>query len=135
MASSAKDETTNTPSVATLFLIAEQLEDARRGGLALVRGAIAASAAHLYGWAEASSYATPFVSEVGLRSDVVGTIELDPSVDAKAVAGVLRASGVVDVDPYRGVGRNQLRIAIFPAIDTADVQALTACIDWIAERL
>ncbi len=136
LASSAKNETNNTPAVATLFLLVDQLEwMLAGGGLDWCVGRSRASSDHLYEWAESSSFATPFVGAPALRSQVVGTIELDPSVDAKVVAAVLRASGVVDVDPYRGVGSNQLRIGMFPAIDTADVQALTACIDWIVERL
>jgi len=136
LASSAKNETNNTPAVATLFLLVDQLEwMLAGGGLDWCVGRSRASSDHLYEWAESSSFATPFVGAPALRSQVVGTIELDPSVDAKVVAAVLRASGVVDVDPYRGVGTNQLRIGMFPAIDTADVQALTACIDWIVERL
>jgi phosphoserine aminotransferase len=136
LASSAKNETNNTPAVATLLLLVDQLEwMLAGGGLDWCVERSRASSEHLYDWAESSSFATPFVGAPGLRSLVVGTIELDPSVDAKAVAATLRASGIVDVDPYRGVGRNQLRIGMFPSIDTADVEALTACIDWVAERL
>lgn len=135
LASSAKDETNNTPAVATLVMLVDQIEwMLAGGGLDWCVGRSRASADHLYGWAAASSYASPFVSAPGLRSAVVGTIELDASIDAKAVAATLRASGIVDLDPYRGVGRNQLRIGMFPSIETADVQALTACIDWIVER-
>jgi phosphoserine aminotransferase len=136
LASSAKNETNNTPAVATLFLLVDQLEwMIAGGGLDWCVARSRASSDHLYGWAESSSFATPFVGAPALRSQVVGTIEFDASIDTKVVAAALRASGVVDVDPYRGVGRNQLRIGMFPAIDTADVQALTACIDWIVERL
>jgi phosphoserine aminotransferase len=135
LASSAKNETNNTPAVATLLLLVDQLEwMLAGGGLDWCVSRSRASSDFLYDWAESSSFATPFVGSPGLRSLVVGTIELDPSVDAKAVAATLRASGIVDVDPYRGVGRNQLRIGMFPSIDTADVEALTACIDWIVER-
>jgi phosphoserine aminotransferase len=135
LASSAKNETNNTPAVATLLLLVDQLEwMLAGGGLDWCVSRSRASSDFLYDWAESSSFATPFVGSPALRSLVVGTIELDPSVDAKAVAATLRASGIVDVDPYRGVGRNQLRIGMFPSIDTADVEALTACIDWIVER-
>ncbi len=92
------------------------------------------SSDHLYGWAEASSFATPFVEQPAARSLVVGTIDIDESVDAAAVAATLRANGIVDTEPYRKLGRNQLRIAMFPAIEPADVEALTACIDWVVER-
>jgi phosphoserine aminotransferase len=135
LASSAKDETNNTPAVATLFLLVDQIDwMLDGGGLDWCVGRSRASSEHLYRWAEASSFATPFVGDPALRSAVVGTIEFDPSIDAKALAGTLRASGILDVDPYRGIGRNQLRIGMFPAIETADVEALTACIDWIVER-
>jgi phosphoserine aminotransferase len=135
LASSAKDETNNTPAVATLFLLVDQLEwMLDGGGLDWCVGRSRASSEHLYAWAEASPFAAPFVGDPGLRSSVVGTIEFDSSVDAKALAATLRANGIVDVDPYRGVGRNQLRVGMFPSIDTADVEALTACIDWVVER-
>ncbi len=135
LGSNAKDETNNTPAVATLFLLVDQIEwMLAGGGLDWCVGRSRASADHLYAWAEASPFATPFVGDPALRSAVVGTIEFDPSVDAKALAGTLRANGIVDVDPYRGVGRNQLRVGMFPSIETADVEALTACIDWIVER-
>jgi len=135
MAASAKDETTNTPSVATLFLIAEQLDwMLANGGLDWCVARARQSSEHLYAWAEQAPLAAPFVTDPALRSLVVGTIELDPSIDASALAQTLRANGIVDVDPYRGVGGNQLRIAMFPSIEPADVQALTACIDWVIER-
>jgi phosphoserine aminotransferase len=135
MASSAKDETTNTPSVATLFLIAEQLDwMLAAGGLDWCVGRARESSDHLYAWAEHAPLAAPFVKDPALRSLVVATVELDPSIDAPALARTLRANGVVDVDPYRGVGGNQLRIAMFPSIDPADIRALTACIDWVIER-
>jgi phosphoserine aminotransferase len=94
-----------------------------------------ASSEHLYDWAESSGFATPFVSEPESRSLVVGTIDFDAAVDAAAVASTLRANGILDTEPYRKLGRNQLRIGMFPAVDTADVQALTACIDWVVEQL
>jgi phosphoserine aminotransferase len=135
LASSAKDETNNTPAVATLFLLVDQIDwMLDGGGLDWCVARSRASSDHLYRWAEASSFATPFVGDPALRSAVVGTIEFDPSIDAKALAGTLRANGILDVDPYRGIGRNQLRIGMFPAIETADVEALTACIDWVVER-
>ena len=95
----------------------------------------AASAAALYGWAEASPVATPYVVDPALRSNVVGTIDFDHSVDAAAVAKVLRANGVVDTEPYRKLGRNQLRIGMYPAVDPNDVEALTHCIDFVVSAL
>ena len=94
-----------------------------------------ASSGHLYGWAEASEFATPFVADPAKRSLVVGTIDFDDSVDAAVVAATLRANGIVDVEPYRKLGRNQLRIGMFPAVEPADVEALTACIDWVVENV
>jgi phosphoserine aminotransferase len=135
ISSSAKNETANTPSVATLFLIAEQLDwMLGNGGLDWCVGRARESSEHLYAWAEQAPFAAPFVTDPALRSLVVGTIELDPSVDAPALAKTLRANGIVDVDPYRGVGGNQLRIAMFPSIEPSDIQALTASIDWVIER-
>ena len=104
------------------------------GGLEWSAARTAASAAHVYGWAEAREYTSPFVAEPAARSPVVATIDFD-GVDAATVAAVLRANGIVDVEPYRKLGRNQLRIAMYPAIDPDDVKALTACIDHIVERL
>src|SRR5665647_2294466 len=95
----------------------------------------AEDSAHLYGWAEARDWATPFVTDPAARSQVVGTIDLDASIDAAAVCAVLRRNGVVDVEPYRKLGRNQVRVAMFPAVDPADVRALTACIDHVVDRL
>jgi len=89
----------------------------------------------LYSWAQSTSYATPFVADPDLRSQVVGTIDFSDEVDAAAVAKVLRANGIVDTEPYRKLGRNQLRVAMFPAVELDDVSALTACIDWVVERL
>jgi phosphoserine aminotransferase len=132
---STKDQTYNTPALATLFLLAEQLRwMLDGGGLQWCVQRTGASSRHLYGWAESHSYATPFVAEAAKRSLVVGTIDFADSVDAAALAATLRANGIVDVEPYRKLGRNQLRIGMFPAVDTADVQALTACIDWVLER-
>jgi phosphoserine aminotransferase len=133
---SVKDQTYNTPAVATLFLMADQVEwMLGMGGLDGCVARSSASSQHLYGWAEGSDYATPFVTEPASRSLVVGTVDFDESVDAAAVAATLRANGIVDVEPYRKLGRNQLRVGMFPAIETADVQALTACIDWVVERI
>ena len=94
-----------------------------------------ASSEHLYGWAERSGYTTPFVADPAKRSLVVGTIDFSDEVDAAVVAKTLRANGIVDTEPYRKLGRNQLRIGMFPAVEPADVQALTACIDWVVERI
>ena len=132
---SLKDQTYNTPALATLVLLAEQLDWMNAGGgLDFCVGRTTASSDHLYGWAEASSFATPFVGDPANRSLVVGTIDLDDAIDAAAVAATLRANGIVDVEPYRKLGRNQLRVAMFPAVDPADVEALTACVDWVVER-
>ncbi len=131
-----KDQTYNTPAVATLVLLADQVEwMVGQGGLDWCVQRTTASSGHLYGWAEASGYATPFVADPAKRSLVVGTVDFDPSVDAAAVAKALRENGIVDVEPYRKLGRNQLRVGLFPAIEPADVQALTACIDWVVERV
>ncbi len=133
---SVKDQTYNTPAVATLFLLADQVAwMLEAGGLDGCVARTRASSEHLYGWAESSSFATPFVAEPDSRSLVVGTIDFDEAVDATAVAATLRANGILDTEPYRKLGRNQLRIGMFPAVDTADVQALTACIDWVVEHL
>lgn len=133
---SAKDQTYNTPAVATLFLLADQLDWLNgNGGLEFAVGRTTASSSHLYGWAEKNPYTTPYVADPDARSLVVGTIDFDDSVDAAAVAKVLRANGIVDVEPYRKLGRNQLRVAMFPAVDPADVEALTASIDFVVEKL
>ena len=133
---SAKYQTYNTPALATLFLMAEQIDWINeRGGLKWAVDRTTDSSNRLYGWAERTSYTTPFVKEPGDRSLVVGTIDFEMPVDARAVASTLRANGIVDVEPYRKLGRNQLRIAMYPAIDPADVEALTACIDYVVERL
>lgn len=134
--SSRKDQTQNTPALATVFLANQQVRwILENGGLEFAAGRCDRSAATLYGWAEAHAVATPFVSDPDKRSHVVATIDFDESVDAKALAAVLRANGIVDTEPYRKLGRNQLRIAMFPAIDPADVEALTGCIDYVLERL
>ncbi|RBY86213.1 phosphoserine transaminase [Blastococcus sp. TF02A-26] len=133
---SGKDQTYNTPAVATLFLLADQID--WLNGLGGLSGAVdrtRESSGRLYGWAEKSEIATPFVAEPAERSLVVGTVDFADGVDAAQIAKVLRANGVVDVEPYRKLGRNQLRVGMFPAVDPDDVSALTACIDHVAERL
>ncbi len=133
---SAKEQTLNTPALATLVLMREQLRWLlANGGLAWADGRTADSARRLYGWAEASPYAGCFVADPAHRSQVVGTIDMAEGVDAAAVAATLRANGIVDVEPYRKLGRNQLRVALFPAIDPEDVTALTTCIDYAVAHL
>jgi len=133
--SSRKDQTYNTPSIATLFMLAEQLDwMIGLGGLTGCVARTTTSSNHLYGWADDSDYAEPFVANRANRSLVVGTIDLDESVDGELVASVLRSNGVLDVEPYRKLGRNQLRVAMFPAIESSDVEALTACIDWVVDN-
>jgi phosphoserine aminotransferase len=133
---SMKDQTYNTPAVGTLVLMAEQIDwMLGLGGLDACVARTADSSGRLYAWAEKSEYATPFVAEPAHRSQVVGTIDFEDGVDAAAVAKVLRANGIVDTEPYRKLGRNQLRIGMFPAVDPDDVHALTACVDWVVERL
>ncbi len=133
---SAKDQTYNTPSVSTLFLMAEQLDWMNsQGGLEAMVARTTASSEALYGWAERTAYTTPYVKDPAHRSLVIGTIDLDESIDADAVAATLRANGIVDTEPYRKLGRNQLRIAMYPAIDPADVEALTACVDHVVGAL
>jgi phosphoserine aminotransferase len=132
---SRKDQTYNTPALATLLLLADQVEwMLAGGGLEWCVQRTGASSGHLYGWAEAAEYASPFVADPDKRSLVVGTIDFAESVDAAALAAILRANGIVDVEPYRKLGRNQLRVGMFPAVDPADVEALTACIDWTIEN-
>ena len=133
---SVKDQTYNTPAIATLFLLADQLAwMLEQGGLDAMVARTTESSSHLYEWAERRPDATPFVADSVKRSLVVGTIDFTEEVDAAALAATLRANGIVDVEPYRKLGRNQLRIAMFPATDPSDVRALTACIDWVLERL
>ena len=133
---SAKQQTYNTPAVATLFLLAEQVEWLlSQGGLSWATSRTADSAARLYTWAEKAPYAVPFVADPAQRSQVVATIDFTTGVDAAAVAAALRSNGIVDTEPYRKLGRNQLRIGMFPSVDPADVEALTACIDYVIERL
>ncbi len=129
------EQTYNTPALATIFLAAEQTEwMLAQGGLAWATKRTAESAAILYGWAERSPVATPFVTDPALRSNVVATIDFAESVDAAAVSRVLRANGIVDTEPYRKLGRNQIRVAMFPAVEPADVERLTASIDYVLER-
>jgi phosphoserine aminotransferase len=133
---SRKNQTYNTPAIATLFLFAEQLDWMNgNGGLEFATARSADSASRLYSWAESTEYTTPFVADPAARSQVVGTIDVVDSVDASAVAATLRANGIVDTEPYRKLGRNQLRIAMFPAIDPDDVEALTGCIDYVVGQL
>ncbi len=133
---SLKNQTYNTPAIATLVLLAEQIDWLRdNGGLDWATKRTGDSSARLYSWAEASSFATPFVTDPALRSQVVGTIDFSDAVDAGAVAAILRANGIVDTEPYRKLGRNQLRVGMFPAVEPDDVSALTQCIDWVTERL
>ena len=135
VANSRLDQTLNTPAIATLFMLADQLAWLNgQGGLAFASARTRASADHIYGWAEASPYAVPFVAEAALRSPVVATIDFE-GVDAPRIAATLRTNGVVDTEPYRKLGRNQLRIGMFPNVEPDDVVQLTRCIDWVVERL
>jgi phosphoserine aminotransferase len=130
------DQTYNTPALATILLMAEQIDWFNaQGGLDWCVSRTTESSSALYSWAQASDFATPFVTDPALRSLVVGTIDLDDSIDATAVTKALRANGIVDVEPYRKLGRNQLRVAMFPAIEPDDVRSLTSCIDWIVGEL
>ena len=130
------DQTLNTPALATLFLLGEQLDWLLgQGGLGWATKRCDESAGIVYGWAEARGYATPFVTDPAMRSHTVATIDLDPTVDAGAVTRALRANGIVDTESYRKLGRNQLRIAMFPAIEPADLDTLTRAVDWLVERL
>jgi phosphoserine aminotransferase len=136
IASSRLEQTYNTPALATLLLLAEQVEWFNdNGGLEWAASRSDRSSEILYGWAERSQFAAPFVAKPDDRSRVVGTIEFVDGVDAAAIAKVLRANGVVDTEPYRRLGRNQLRVAMFPGIEPDDVEALTTCVDYIVERL
>jgi phosphoserine aminotransferase len=130
------EQTYNTPALATLWLLAEQIDWFNaQGGLPWCVARTAESSSALYSWADASSYATPFVTDPALRSAAVATIDFDEGVDAAAIAKVLRANDVVDTEPYRKLGRNQLRIAMFPAVEPEDVRRLTACIDHVVSAL
>ncbi len=130
------DQTYNTPALMTLMLLADQIEWMNsNGGLKFAAGRSAESASKLYSWAEKTSYTTPFVTDPAMRSKVVGTINFDESIDAMAVAAALRANGIVDTEPYRKLGKNQLRVGMFPAIDPSDIDALTASIDFVVAAL
>jgi phosphoserine aminotransferase len=133
---SVKDQTYNTPALATIVMMSEQVDWFNsRGGLSFATGRSARSAEALYTWADKVEYASPYVSDPAKRSAVIGTIDFAESVDATELAKVLRANGIVDTEPYRKLGRNQLRVAMFPAIESADVEALTACIDYVVGEL
>ncbi len=130
------NQTYNTPAVATIFLMAEQIDWFNsNGGLKWTTERTHESSQNLYNWAEATSFTTPYVQDPALRSDVIGTIDFADEVDASAVAKILRANGIVDVEPYRKLGRNQLRVAMFPAIEPDDVKALTECIDYVVNNM
>jgi phosphoserine aminotransferase len=130
------DQTYNTPALITLMLLADQINWMNEnGGLKFTTDRTADSAKRLYGWAEKTSYTTPFVVDPAQRSNVIGTINFDDAIDATKVAAALRANGIVDTEPYRKLGKNQLRIAMFPAIDPADIDALTASIEYVVSQL
>ena len=130
------DQTYNTPALVTLMLLADQIEWMNAGGgLSFSAGRSAQSSDILYTWAEKTSYTTPFVTDPAMRSKVVGTINFDDAIDATKIAAALRANGIVDTEPYRKLGKNQLRIGMFPSVDPSDVTALTQCIDFVVESL
>jgi phosphoserine aminotransferase len=130
------DQTYNTPALVTLMLLAEQIEWMNsNGGLSFAAGRSSASSNILYSWAEKTSYTTPFVTDPAMRSKVVGTINFDDAIDATKISAALRANGIVDTEPYRKLGKNQLRIGMFPAVDPSDVEALTKCIDHVVAAL
>jgi len=130
------DQTYNTPALVTLMLLAEQIEWMNaHGGLSFAAGRSAQSSEILYSWAEETSYTTPFVTDPAMRSKVVGTINFDEAIDATQICAALRANGIVDTEPYRKLGKNQLRIGMFPAVEPSDVEALTKCIDHVVAAL
>ena len=130
------DQTYNTPALVTLMLLAEQIEWMNsNGGLSFAAGRSTQSSDILYSWAEKTSYTTPFVTDAAMRSKVVGTINFDDAIDATKIAAALRANGIVDTEPYRKLGKNQLRIGMFPAVEPSDVEALTKCIDHVVAAL
>jgi phosphoserine aminotransferase len=130
------DQTYNTPALVTLMLLAEQIEWMNaNGGLSFAAGRSTQSSDILYSWAEKTSYTTPFVTDAAMRSKVVGTINFDDAIDATKIAAALRENGIVDTEPYRKLGKNQLRIGMFPAVDPSDVEALTKCIDHVVAAL
>ncbi len=133
---SRRDQTLNTPAIATLLLLDAQLQAMlASGGLPAATARTAESARRLYGWADAHEVAQPFVGDPAVRSQVVATVDFDASVDAAALAGVLRENGILDTEPYRKLGRNQLRIGMYPAVDPDDISALLSCIDWTLQQL
>lgn len=133
---SRQGQTVNTPAIATLILMEQQIDwMIAQGGLGAMSARTAASATALYAWAEKSEYAHPFVADPEIRSQVGGTIEVDTTVDLARLTTVLRSHGIIDTDAYRGVGTNQLRIAMYPSVDASDIAALTGCIDYVVERL
>ena len=135
LTNSRQDQTYNTPAVATLIMLDAQVQwMLASGGLTAMAERSLASSSHLYAWAEKNDWTDPFVTDPGKRSPVVGTVDLDASIDAANVNAALRANGVLDTDSYRKLGRNQLRVGMFPAVDAADVEALTACLDWLVEH-
>ena len=130
------DQTYNTPALATIVMMAEQVDWFNaNGGLAWTSARTSESSGHIYGWADASTFATPYVVDPAKRSGVVATINFDDAIDATLISKALRANGIVDTEPYRKLGKNQLRISVFPAVDPADVRALTKCIDWVVAEL
>ena len=130
------DQTYNTPAVATLMLLADQIEWMNNnGGMSFAAGRSAKSAEIIYGWADKTSYTTPFVTDSAMRSKVVATINFDDAIDALEIAKALRANGIVDTEPYRKLGKNQLRIGMFPSVDPDDISALTKCIEYVVENL
>lgn len=130
------DQTYNTPAVTTLMLLADQIEWMNNnGGMSFSAGRSRTSAEIIYGWAEKTSYTTPFVTDPAMRSNVVATINFDDSIDALEIAKTLRANGIVDTEPYRKLGKNQLRVGMFPSVDPEDISALTQCIEYIVENL
>ncbi|MEY4232600.1 MAG: hypothetical protein RL144_800 [Actinomycetota bacterium] len=130
------DQTYNTPALVTLMLLAEQIEWMNsNGGLSFAAGRSEKSSNILYSWAEKNSYTTPFVTDPAMRSKVVGTINFDDAIDATKIAAALRENGIVDTEPYRKLGKNQLRVGMFPAVDPSDVEALTKCIDYVVAAL
>jgi phosphoserine aminotransferase len=132
LSNSRKDQTYNTPALATIFLMVDQIEwMLASGGLGWAASRSEESSGFLYAWAESHEVAEPFVKDPGQRSPVVGTIDFAPSVDAKELASVLRNNGIVDTEPYRKLGRNQLRVGMYPSVDPSDVAALTRCIDHV----
>lgn len=133
---SRADQTLNTPAVATLVMLVDQLEWLNsQGGMDFAVGRTSESARRIYQWADASSYAETFITNPSNRSHVVATVDLSPEVDSSVLRSILRQQGIVDIDPYRKLGRNQIRVGMFPAVDPDDVTQLTACIDWVVERL